>query len=329
MPWSFALVSLIVVAQATPDYRSTEGAFTVAFPEKPQIVRTTTPYEEATLATVQALCRQERRSYLVMSAHWPKTHTVGSSLSSLSGLVEGFAAKSRLIEPPSDVTAGGVKGKQYFMEKLELPEGSQSFIKFRVFVTGDRSYNIAFAAYTEQEARTGGDAFLDSFSPIKPKPLAPGAFKLPTDWKTTSPPGLGATVRMPGEVEEKSKDTETPYGTLKTRRFVTTKRGVGIFSVAAIELNTKAVLAGPSEVLDAFARLQLEPTGTVIRDRKGGVNDIRFIVDVPNLEAGQPGVAYLRYRFEGHTVYEVAAYCRRGFELEPPAQAYLDSLTVP
>jgi hypothetical protein len=160
------LVVVVGFATAQPEYTSSEGKYTVRFPDTPKVTSQTAktavgdlPLNIATYAT------KEGNAYMVSFTDFPATATKPENLGTLfEGIRDGAKGKDgKVAGDVKEITHGPDKlpGREFIIEK-----GMQR-IKYRAILRDSRVYQIAALGTPEFVGGKEATAFLDSFQITK------------------------------------------------------------------------------------------------------------------------------------------------------------------
>jgi hypothetical protein len=123
-----ALAGVLLMAQVQAgSYESVEGAFRVAFPGNPEVLHQSVPGPGGKrLPSLYVHLKHGNRLYMVTTFRTHAPLTFPASLDVLAAVASGFIANSRLIGASEDVEAGGLRGKQYTIQRMVLAIGQPS-----------------------------------------------------------------------------------------------------------------------------------------------------------------------------------------------------------
>lgn len=113
---------------------------------------------------------QNGRAYLIIAGGLSPTITQADSLEVMRGSMNRGIEGGKLLES-REIKLGNVVGKEILCEVNVPPHPPGTFKKIRIFITGDKVYNVAYFDTTTNQLRNLGDAFLDSFEILDPTPF--------------------------------------------------------------------------------------------------------------------------------------------------------------
>lgn len=158
------LLPLAVVAQDKKDdvFHSKEGKFSIAMPSKPTENTTKVQTDLGKLDTHMFLGQKGMSAYLVFYSDYPKGSVGNNAEKVLEGVVSGNVKGSMgklLSDQKMTIGKNKIPARQIL---VELTAAKQVY-RSRVFLVGDRLYQVAVSGSEDFVKGKEADAFLDSF----------------------------------------------------------------------------------------------------------------------------------------------------------------------
>ena len=151
---------------ASREYTSPEGRYRVQFPGKPKITEQTVPTPVGPIITKVASTKDwSRTERMVMYADFPGglIHT-GNKDRMLDGACQGMATEANLvILSKTPIAMNGHPGREVSFETQEGHRAGKMTGRARIYLVGDRLYQVFIAGPTGRITPETMESFLDSF----------------------------------------------------------------------------------------------------------------------------------------------------------------------
>lgn len=159
------LVMLASDAVAQPAYSSSEGKYSIKFPNTPKVTENTTKSAVGELTvTIATYANSDGSTFMVSFTDFPATAANPENHNKLfAGIRDGVSKDGKVIGKEITLTLGTEKwpGREFTVEK-----GKQK-IRFRVFIRDQRVYQVAVIGRSEFVTSREANAFFDSLELTK------------------------------------------------------------------------------------------------------------------------------------------------------------------
>ena len=250
--------------------------------------------------------------------------------------------RARLVDQTRMTKDGRYPGREMIVRFTPVPNAPDVAEKIRMFLVGERLYEVF--AQTEWAKRNDPrvDAFLDS---LKFEDGSPTAEAERPAWKVISPAGAGFSVALPGAPDRKQEAVASIAGEVPAVRYEA-GAGPALYAVGYIEYPAAAT-RDPKRLLDATRdAIVAQSKGDLLSQRRVTLGrypgrDFEAAIPLPRpAVAGdakseepkkdQPGTGRLRCRIYlvGRRVYQLTAAGPRGAEDEEQIEEFFKSFKL-
>jgi hypothetical protein len=298
------------------EFTSKEGKFTVLFPGKPKETKRTlqSPFGPVELNSFSVSPLQPVSTYVVIFSDYPANFEKKSDADFLDSSRDGSVKNSggKLLSEKK-LTLDKYPGRELL---LEAPNQGGLF-RQRIFIVGNRLYQLIVGGAEEVAKSKGADKFLDSFK-----------LQEPSDWQEYTVKECGFKVVLPGKPSKREKELQGPTGKFSMTMFgFNTGQAMNFYGVYHTNYPSDVPIASDDSFLDEL-RDRLLPTfkGKLISEQKLKLDKRpgRELL----IESELHGILRYRIYLDGRRVYQVVVGGSDTFVKSKDTDKFFDSFKL-